>query len=70
MATNGISTHTPKSERRDLKLELAAIKRKGKVVTGDPVDTSAPYYRPYNVYNSPGTTSPDVGHPWELGPEV
>lgn len=70
MAANGISTHTPKSERRDLKLELAAIKRKGKVLNTDPVDTTKPYYRQYNVYVSPGTTAPDVGHPWQLGPEV
>ena len=70
MALNGISTHIPKSERRDMKLELAEIKRQGKRQISDPVDISANSYRPYNVYNSPGTVSPADGHPWLLGPEV
>lgn len=70
MAANGISTHIPKSERRDLKLELAEIKRQGKHVISDPVNTASNTYRPFNVYNSPGTVSPADGHPWELGPEV
>lgn len=70
MAANGISTHSPKSERRDLKLNLAAIKRKGKGLETDPVDTTKPYYRQYNVYTSPGTFAPEDGHPWTLGPEV
>lgn len=55
MATNGISTHSPKSERRDLKLALAQTKRQATNTNG---------YRPYNVYTSPGTVSPAEGHPW------
>ena len=70
MAENGISTHIPKSERRDLKLELAELKRQGKLINTDPVDITKIGYRPYNVYNSPATVSPATGHPWELGPEV
>ena len=58
MSANGISSHAPKSERRDLKLALAADKRQA----GG--DTTKPYYRPYNVYTPPGTTSPADGHPW------
>jgi len=27
-------------------------------------NTSAPNYRPYNNYTSPGTHSPSTGHPW------
>lgn len=55
MASNGISTHLPKSERRDLKLALAQTKRQAVGTNG---------YRPYNVYTSPGTKSPAEGHPW------
>jgi hypothetical protein len=55
MAANGISTHSPKSERRDLKLAIAQTKRQAAGTVG---------YRPYNVYTSPGTVSPAVGHPW------
>ena len=58
MATNGISTHLPKSERRDLKMAVATTKRQA---TGDTTTTA---YRPYNVYTSPGTVSPAEGHPW------
>lgn len=58
MSINGIATHTPKSERRDLKLALAAEKRQA----GG--DTTKQYYRPYNVYTPPGTASPAEGHPW------
>lgn len=58
MAANGISTHTPKSERRDLKLRVAQTKRQA----GS--DSTKPYYRPYNVYTPPGTHSPVEGHPW------
>ncbi|CAB4220556.1 hypothetical protein UFOVP1636_3 [uncultured Caudovirales phage] len=58
MSTNGISTHTPKSERRDLKLAVAETKRQA----GG--NTAKPYYRPYNVYTPPGTVSPAEGHPW------
>ena len=60
MATNGISTHTPKSERRDLKIAVALAERE---VNG------TPGYRPYCVYNSPGTVSPTEGHPWEIDPD-
>lgn len=60
MASNGISTHLPKSERRDLKLLLAQLKRKANG------DTNAPYYRQYNNYTSPGTVAPIIGRPWTL----
>lgn len=69
MSSNGISTHSPKSERRDLKLALASAKRQGQnvaadgTITGSP-DNTKPYYREYNVYTSPGTVSPAEGHPW------
>ena len=59
MAANGISTTTPKSARRDLKMALAEAKRKA----GG--DTTKPYYRPLNEYTSPGRVSPSPGHPWE-----
>ena len=59
MALNGISTHTPKSERRDLKLGIAETERQ---------DVGTNGYRPYNIYTSPGTVSPAVGHPWTLDP--
>ena len=57
MAANGISTHTPKSERRDLKLAVAQAKRQTPDTNG---------YRQYNVYTPPGTVSPAVGRPWTL----
>lgn len=59
MAENGISTHTPKSERRDLKMAIAQTKRQ----TPD-----TPGFRPLNVYISPGRVSEGPGtegHPWE-----
>jgi hypothetical protein len=59
MAANGISTHTPKNERKDLKLALASTKRQA----GG--NTNSPKYRPRNVYVSPGRVSPVVGRPWE-----
>ena len=73
MSANGISTHSPKSERRDLKLALASAKRQGKTVATDgtitgSLDSTKPYYRPYNVYTSPGTVSPAEGHPWTTTP--
>jgi hypothetical protein len=55
MAANGISTHTPKSERRDLKLALAQTKRQAVGTNG---------YRQYNIYTPPGTTAPAEGRPW------
>lgn len=55
MALNGISTHTPKSQRRDLKMALAQEKRRAE-------GNSA---RLLNTYISPGRKSPDRGHPWE-----
>lgn len=61
MSTNGISTHTPKSERRDLKMALASNKRQQVSTNG---------YRQYNVYESPGTVAPTVGRPWLLYPTV
>jgi hypothetical protein len=57
MAQNGISTSEPKSDRRDLKLALAATKRQQTGTNG---------YRQYNVYESPGTVSPEEGRPWLL----
>ena len=56
MAQNGIST-SPKADRRDLKLALAASKRQQTGTNG---------YRQYNVYEAPGTVSPEEGHPWLL----
>lgn len=69
MSANGISTHIPQSERRDLKLALASAKRQGKTVAVDgtisgSADPTKIYYREYNVYTSPGTVSPAEGHPW------
>lgn len=58
MAANGISTHLPKSERRNLKLADAQTKRQA---AGD---TTAIAYRPLNIYTPPGTVSPTPGHPW------
>jgi hypothetical protein len=55
MAANGISTHTPKNERRDLKLALAQTKRQATGTNG---------YRQYNIYTPPGTTAPAEGRPW------
>ena len=55
MAANGISTHTPKSERKDLKLALAQTKRQTTGTNG---------HRQYNVYTSPGTVAPAEGRPW------
>ena len=57
MAQNQIST-SPKADRRDLKLALAASKRQQTGTNG---------YRQYNVYESPGTVSPEEGRPWILG---
>ena len=57
MALNGISTTEPKSSRKDLKLALASAKRQQ-------ADTNG--YRQYNVYESPGTVSPEEGRPWLL----
>jgi len=61
MSSNGISTHTPKSERRGLKMALASTKRQTSNTNG---------YRQYNVYESPGTVAPTVGRPWLLYPTV
>lgn len=55
MAQNGISTTEPKSDRKELKLALAATKRQQTGTNG---------YRQYNVYESPGTVSPEEGRPW------
>lgn len=42
--------------KRDIKLGMIAQVERQQVGTNS--------YRPYNVYVSPGTTSPDEGHPW------
>jgi hypothetical protein len=55
MAANGISTHLPKSERRELKLQLAKTKRQSVGTNG---------FRILNQYTSPGTTIPTIGRPW------
>lgn len=55
MAANGISNHTPKSERRNLKLALAQSKRQAVGTNG---------YRQYNIYTPPGTVAPAEGRPW------
>lgn len=57
MAQNEISTSIPKSSRKDLKLALASAKRQQVGTNG---------YRQYNVYESPGTVSPEEGRPWLL----
>lgn len=59
MAQNGISTSEPKESRRDLKLSLAAAKRQQVGTNG---------FRQYNIYESPGTVSPEEGRPWLLVP--
>lgn len=53
MAANGISTHSPKSERRALKLALAQAKR-------EMVGTNG--YRELNKLT--GATVPTIGRPW------
>jgi hypothetical protein len=58
MAANGISTHTPKSDRRNLKLLLAQTKRQSTGTAG---------YRTYNTYTPPGTVAPAEGRPWAKG---
>jgi len=49
--------------KRNIKLEQIAqeIRQAGG-------DTSSPSYRPYNIYETPGTFSPAEGHPWLLTP--
>lgn len=59
MSQNSISTHLPKSDRKDLKLALAQTKRQ---------TTGTPGYRQYNVYEAPGTVAPEEGRPWLLYP--
>ena len=45
--------------KRDIKLgDIAQVERQA----GG--DNTSPSYREYNVYTSPGTVSPDEGHPW------
>ena len=45
--------------KRDIKLGMiASVER---LANGD---TTSSRYRPYNRYISPGTTSPEPGHPW------
>lgn len=49
-----------KAERRDFKLEnIAEVDRQ---------QVGTPSYRPLNQYSSPGTYSPEVGHPWTIDP--
>lgn len=55
MALNGISTHIPKSERSNLKLQLSQTKRQSVGTNG---------FRIYNIYVSPGTKAPTIGRPW------
>ena len=46
--------------KRDIKLgDIAAVDRQA----GN--DNTKINYREYNVYNSPGTVSPTIAHPWE-----
>lgn len=45
--------------KRDIKLDMIA-----EVERQAGGDTNSPSYRKYNVYTSPGTVSPDEGHPW------
>lgn len=47
--------------KRDIKLgEIASVDR---AAGGDATKVN---YREYNVYNSPGTVSPTMVHPWEV----
>ena len=49
-----------KAGRRDFKLEnIAEVDRQ---------QIGTPSYRPLNQYSTPGTYSPDVGHPWTIDP--
>ena len=45
--------------KRDIKLSMIAS-----VERSAGGDKTNPSYRPYNIYVSPGTTSPETGHPW------
>lgn len=45
--------------KRDIKLDMIA-----EVERQAGGDTNSPSYREYNIYTSPGTVSPDEGHPW------
>ena len=59
-SANNISVTDPKSDRRDLKLFLAAAKRQRTGTVG---------FRPLNEYIPPGRSSAgpgSEGHPWEL----
>jgi len=49
--------------KRDIKLDMIA-----EVERQAGGDTNSPSYRIYNVYTSPGTASPNEGHPWTQAP--
>jgi hypothetical protein len=49
--------------KRDIKLDMIA-----EVERQAGGNTSLPSYRIYNVYTSPGTASPNEGHPWTKAP--
>lgn len=53
MATNGISTHSPKNERANLKLQLAQTKRQQLGTNG------------FRLLNQLGATYPALGRPWK-----
>lgn len=51
--------------KRDIKLGMIAeIERQA---NGNEL---SPSYRPYNVYISPGTSSPTLGHPWLISSPI
>jgi len=60
MSLNGISTHSPKSAREGLKLDLAAAKR---------ATIDDPGYRPYNIHDGSPSVAPTVGRPFNLDPD-
>jgi len=45
--------------KRDIKLGIIA--RQERFAEGD---ITSPSYRPYHIYEKPGTFSPTIGHPW------
>lgn len=56
MAANGISTLATKELKQLAKLDLAKVKREGRIVAVDgtvtgPIDSTKPYYRERNVYD-------------------
>lgn len=53
------STAARRLIKRDIKLGMIASQER--FASGN---TASPSYRPYHVYETPGTFSPAIGHPW------